>query len=315
MDCIGSPTRNTVRPSPGCQPAVSRLEQLPLRLRGVLELVHQDVADLLVERQQQLARIVGGAERAHGAFGDLREVDAVVAGRRPRTAASPRAAAARGWPRAPPTARRCTGPAAARGAARAPGAAPPRRGASASTCAVLLFTRQVNFFVSTSAASSSEAPRCSAFARASRRSRSKPERRFEVLARGRPAGVAQPLLAPREQARRAASPRPRRRCRGGRAACCTGSSSRRARTWNAASRYRADASSTMPGCAPKRASTGTWRVSEAQNASMVRMRRRCATSPAPGSFSQHALAHLGRRLARERDGEDFLGLLRRWPAA
>ena len=40
----------------------------------------------------------------------------------------------------------------------------------------------------------------------------------------------------------------------------------------------------MPGCAPKPETTGIWRVSEAQKASMVWMRRRWAISPAFGRF-------------------------------
>ena len=50
------------------------LEQLHWRVRGVLELVDQDVRDLLVEREQQVARVVDRAERAHRAVRELGEV-------------------------------------------------------------------------------------------------------------------------------------------------------------------------------------------------------------------------------------------------
>src|SRR5438445_13379504 len=50
------------------------LEQLPLRDRGVLELVDQDVADAVVEREEQVARRLGRAEGAHGALRELGEV-------------------------------------------------------------------------------------------------------------------------------------------------------------------------------------------------------------------------------------------------
>ncbi len=40
------------------------LEQLPLRVGGVLELVHQQVAHARVHREQQVGRLLGRAERA-----------------------------------------------------------------------------------------------------------------------------------------------------------------------------------------------------------------------------------------------------------
>src|SRR6266702_1149152 len=56
-------------------PAGSQLgEELELRERGVLELVDQDVRDLLVEREQQVARVVDRAERLERAVGELGEV-------------------------------------------------------------------------------------------------------------------------------------------------------------------------------------------------------------------------------------------------
>src|SRR5206468_3100128 len=56
-------------------PAGSQLgEELKLRERGVLELVDQDVRDLLVEREQQVARVVDRAERGERAVRELGEV-------------------------------------------------------------------------------------------------------------------------------------------------------------------------------------------------------------------------------------------------
>src|SRR5881296_3151374 len=56
-------------------PAGSQLgEELELRERGVLELVDQDVRDLLVEREQQVARVVDRAERLERAVSELGEV-------------------------------------------------------------------------------------------------------------------------------------------------------------------------------------------------------------------------------------------------
>src|SRR5947209_815120 len=56
-------------------PAGSQLgEELVLRERGVLELVDQDVRDLLVEREQQVARVVDRAERLERAVRELGEV-------------------------------------------------------------------------------------------------------------------------------------------------------------------------------------------------------------------------------------------------
>ena len=54
MDCIGSPTRNSVRPSPGSQPAVSFSQQLKLRVRGILKFVHQDVLDAMPESESEI---------------------------------------------------------------------------------------------------------------------------------------------------------------------------------------------------------------------------------------------------------------------
>ena len=56
-------------------PAGSQLgEELELRERGVLELVDQDVRDLLVEREQEVARVVDRAERRERAVRELGEV-------------------------------------------------------------------------------------------------------------------------------------------------------------------------------------------------------------------------------------------------
>src|SRR5262249_56171699 len=49
-------------------------EELELRERGVLELVDQDVRNLLVEREQQVARVVDRAERLERAVRELGEV-------------------------------------------------------------------------------------------------------------------------------------------------------------------------------------------------------------------------------------------------
>src|SRR4051812_16900117 len=62
------------------------------------------------------------------------------------------------------------------------------------------------------------------------------------------------------------------------AAASASSSSSRASSPRAASRYIADASSTLSGCPPKRDSTGICRVSEAHSASMVCTRSRSALS-------------------------------------
>ena len=58
-------------------------------------------------------------------------------------------------------------------------------------------------------------------------------------------------------------------------------------------------------------STGIWRVSEAQKASMVWMRRRWRDLAGVRQLREHALAHLGRRLDGEGDGDDLFGLLHR----
>ena len=51
-----------------------------MRDRGVLELVDQDVADAVVEREEQVARRVGRAEGAHGALRELGEVGLAALG-------------------------------------------------------------------------------------------------------------------------------------------------------------------------------------------------------------------------------------------
>src|SRR5205823_7195265 len=55
-------------------------EQFPLRVGGVLELIHQDVADLRVEREQEIGGALGRAERAHRALRDLGEVGLAALG-------------------------------------------------------------------------------------------------------------------------------------------------------------------------------------------------------------------------------------------
>src|SRR5262249_50251258 len=49
-------------------------EELELRERGVLELVDQDMRDLLVEREQQVARVVDRAECLERAVRELGEI-------------------------------------------------------------------------------------------------------------------------------------------------------------------------------------------------------------------------------------------------
>ena len=63
-----------MRPSPCSQPETSFSSSENCDWRGVLELVDQDVRDLLVEREQQVARIVDRAERRERAVRELGEV-------------------------------------------------------------------------------------------------------------------------------------------------------------------------------------------------------------------------------------------------
>ena len=56
------------------------LEQFELRVRGVLELVDQDVLDARVEREQEVGRLLGRAERAHRGLRHLGEVGLAVLG-------------------------------------------------------------------------------------------------------------------------------------------------------------------------------------------------------------------------------------------
>ena len=64
MDCIGSPTQNTLRPSP-CLPAGRQQpHQFQLGARGVLEFVHQDVLQTIVEAQSQIGRRIRRSQRA-----------------------------------------------------------------------------------------------------------------------------------------------------------------------------------------------------------------------------------------------------------
>ena len=66
MDCIGSPTRNSVRPSPSSHPAVSALSSVELRHRRVLELVHQQVLDARAQVEREV-RGLTSASPARGA--------------------------------------------------------------------------------------------------------------------------------------------------------------------------------------------------------------------------------------------------------
>ena len=52
-------------------PAGQALQQVELTERGVLELVDQDVLQAIVEREREIGRLVGGAERTQRAQSDL----------------------------------------------------------------------------------------------------------------------------------------------------------------------------------------------------------------------------------------------------
>ena len=76
---MGSPTTKSVRPSPSSQADGERLQQLELGERGVLELIHQDVAQRESGAQRQLRRRARLGERGPRSAGDVGVIDAAAA--------------------------------------------------------------------------------------------------------------------------------------------------------------------------------------------------------------------------------------------
>ncbi len=70
------------RPAVARFPAGSELaQQIPLRERGVLELVDEDVANSVVEGEEEIRRAFFGFQSLRGAMSDLREVRLAVHGK------------------------------------------------------------------------------------------------------------------------------------------------------------------------------------------------------------------------------------------